>query len=181
MKKFILFLILLLSPLIVFAGGKPIKGAFGITLGQKFDPKQAIGKASLTDGTPMYEFKPKKPFRAFTEYYVLITPKTHKVYSIWGIGKVENTQKCEKEQSLIVSILEKKYGLKQEEGFTSGMMEALAGLKFLSRGDRNVGVKCSGFIDDYQIEIRYYDTKLKELAEKERIELETEKIDTEGL
>ena len=181
MKKFILFLILLLSPLIAFAGGKPIKGAFGITLGQKFDPKQAIGKASLTDGTPMYEFKPKKPFRAFTEYYVLITPKTHKVYSIWGIGKVENTQKCEKEQNFILTALERKYGIKPPDNELIASLSSLYGAKLLQKDGKTIVIKCTGLTDDYSISISYTDDKLEKVAEKERIELETENTDTGGL
>ena len=62
----------------------PISGAFGIQLGEYFNPESAIGTGSLTDGTIMYQFQSEKPFRSFSRYYVLITPKTNKVYSIWG-------------------------------------------------------------------------------------------------
>jgi hypothetical protein len=60
----------------VFATDK-IEGAFGMALGQKFDPEKAIGTSSLTDGTPMYQFNPEKPFRSFTKYFVMITPTSH--------------------------------------------------------------------------------------------------------
>jgi len=48
-----------------------------MALGQKFDPEKAIGTSSLTDGTPMYQFNPEKPFRSFTKYFVMITPTSH--------------------------------------------------------------------------------------------------------
>src|SRR5690348_13888600 len=91
-----------------------IEGAFGKKLGDVFDPSTAIGKSELTDGTPMYEFSTTNGFRSFTKYYVLITPKTKKIYSIWGMGSVANTESGQKEQALIMEILEQKYGPKDK-------------------------------------------------------------------
>ncbi len=42
--------------------GQEITEAFGIALGQYFDTSNSIGKGSLSDGTPMYKFNPKKAF-----------------------------------------------------------------------------------------------------------------------
>lgn len=153
-----------------------IAGGFGKKLGQKFAPSQAIGRGALTDGTPMYMFSPSKNFRSFSNYYVLITPTTHKVYSIWGIGEVENTSQCKKEQSVLMAILQKKYGKPEEDGF----MAAMSDMKNIDQGNRYVLTKCSGF-GDVTIEIRYKDKKLAALAEKERIIIESEKVDSSGL
>ena len=73
-------------------------------------------------------------------------------------------------------MLVRKYG---EEG-DPGLMGALSDARVITRGDRYVVTKCSGF-GDVTIDIRYYDTKLKELAESERIELEAAKVDDSGL
>ena len=153
-----------------------IKGAFGLNLGAVFDPDAAIGKSSLTDGTPMYQFNPKIKFRSFTEYYVMITPKTHKIYSIWGIGNVENTGVGKREQAVLMNILQKKYGKPAKEGLFASLVDA----KQIVQGNRYIIVKVSGFTDT-QIDIRYYDKKLNQLAEKERIKLEVNKIDDSGL
>ncbi len=150
-----------------------ITGAFGITLGQTFMPQEAIGKGSLTDGTPMYQFRPKKKFRSFQRYYALITPKTHKVYAIWGIGNMENDPSCEKEQAFVMAILQKKYG-KVEKG------RLFSDIEEIDQGDRYVLTKCSGF-SDVTLDIRYKDKKLQEQAEKERIILESEKVDSSAL
>lgn len=99
-----------------------ISGAFGIKLGQVFAPSGAIGKGSLTDGTPMYQFSPKKKFRSFSTYYVLITPKTHKVCSIWGIGNMENNPSCKKEQALVMAILQKSMGRWRKTSFFPAFM-----------------------------------------------------------
>jgi len=153
-----------------------ITGAFGIKLGQTFNPQDAIGKSSLTDGTPMYQFSPKKKFRSFSTYYVLITPKTHKVYAIWGIGAMENDPSCKKEQALVMAILQKKYGKVEKDQLFSSLYD----IKQIDQGNRYVLTKCSGF-GDVTLDIRYKDRKLEEQAEKERIILESEKVDSSGL
>ena len=43
-------------------GVETIGGAFGMKLGDDFNPASALSKSALTDGTPMYQFKPDKPF-----------------------------------------------------------------------------------------------------------------------
>ena len=157
-------------------GEEKITGAFGMKLGNYFDPSSAIGSTELTDGTPMYRFSPKKEFRSFDRYYVMITPKTHKIYGIWGIGKAENTEKCKKEQAIIMELLQKKYGFQEKEG----LFDSLWDMKEIDQGNRYIIVKYSGFMD-VTIDIRYYDRDLEKLAEKERIELEASKVDSSGL
>ena len=157
-------------------GAEKITGAFGMKLGDAFDPSSAIGRHELTDGTPMYQFRPKKQFRSFSRYYVMITPKTHKIYSIWGIGRMENDPTCKKEQELVMSILKKKYGQPKKKDLTMSLFDA----EMIDHGNRDIVCKCSGFMD-VTIDIRYTDRKLKELANKERIEQESEKLDSSGL
>ncbi len=178
-----LLILLLLNVLFIANthGEQKIMGAFGIQLGDYFDTSSAIGTGELEDGTPMYQFSPEKKFRSFDDYYVLITPKTHKIYGIWGIGTAENSQKCEKEQALIMDLLKKKYGVKEKEGF----FDPVTGAKNIDQGNRDVTVKCSGFRDmsfvDMSINIRYYDRELKKLAEEERLEIVGSKVDDSGL
>ncbi len=178
-----LLILLLLNVLFIANthGEQKIMGAFGIQLGDYFDTTSAIGTGELEDGTPMYQFTPEKKFRSFDDYYVLITPKTHKIYGIWGIGTAENSQKCEKEQALIMDLLKKKYGVKEKEGF----FDPVTGAKNIDQGNRDVTVKCSGFRDmsfvDMSINIRYYDRELKKLAEEERLEIVSSKVDDSGL
>jgi hypothetical protein len=158
-------------------GEQKIMGAFGVQLGDYFEPAESsIGTSKLTDGTPMYQFNPKNQFRSFGEYYVLITSKTHKVYCIWATGKSVNSETCEKEQDLIMDLLKKKYGNGEKQGF----WDALEARKTIRHGNRYIMSKCSGFMD-VSIEIRYYDTELVALAEKEHLEIESNKVDDSGL
>ena len=153
-----------------------ITGAFGLKLGQTFTPQEAIGKGSLTDGTPVYQFSPRKKFRSFSAYYALITPKTYKVYAISGIGDMENNPSCKKEQALVMAILQKKYGKVEKDVLFSGLYD----IKEIDQGNRYVLTKCSGFVD-VSLNIRYKDKKLEKLAESERINLESGKVDSSGL
>lgn len=178
MKRF--YTPLALVCLVAFAqnatAAEKIEGAFGMKLGEVFEPAKAVGKSELTDGTPMYEFAPEKTFRSFKKYFVLITPKTNRIYSIWGIGSAENTPTAQKEQALIMEILRQKYG----EGEKQGIFDAMTDLTRVNQGERQVMVKISG-ITDVTIDIRYYDAPLTKLAEKERLEIEAKKVDSSSL
>jgi len=176
LKNLFLVLAILLCLIQNATAEEKITGAFGMKLGDIFDPASAIGTGSLTDGTPMYRFNQKKGFRSFSRYYVLITPKTNKIVSIWGIGDIENYPLCKKEQQLIMAILQDKYGKPEKKDLFSRLYD----VKMISQDDRYIMTKCTGF-SDVTIEIRYGDNKLENLAENERIELESKKLDSSGL
>lgn len=154
----------------------PILGAFGVKLGSQFLPSEATGSWSLTDGTPLRKFQPSSRFRSFKNYFVLTTPKTNLIYGIWALGDAENDEKCKKEQALIIAILEQKYGTKEEEQLFGSLYD----IEEVDQGNRHVLTKCSGY-SDVSIDIRYYDKKLKQQAEVERILLESEKVDSSSL
>ncbi len=153
-----------------------ISGAFGIGFGCKFNPDLSIAQYSLTDGTPMYLFHPINKFRSFDRYFVLITPKTHQVYSIWAVGDIENTEIGKKEQAVIVTLLEGKYGKREENNLVNNLYDAV----IVRQNDRDIMVKVSGVFGDHTIDVRYYDNKIKALAEKERIEMELKNVDSAG-
>ena len=157
-------------------GADKIEGAFGMKLGDTFETNSAIGTSKLTDGTPMYEFSTTNGFRSFKRYYVMITPTTKKIYSIWAIGTAENTESAKKEQALIIEILQQKYGAKEKEGF----MDAIGDTKRVDQGSRYILSKISGFTDITH-DLRYYDRELEKLAEKERITEEAKKVNKGGL
>ena len=175
LRKTIAFLSVLLVTSSALAIDK-IDGAFGKMLGDTFDLATAIGTSALTDGTPMYQFRPNKPFRSFNSYYVLITPSTHKIYAIWALGPVGNTETGKKEQALLMQILVDKYGPLDSTGFADTMGDA----KHITQGNRTVYTKINGFTNT-TIDIRYYDADLTGLAERERLAIEAKKVDSSGL
>ena len=60
------------------------------------------------------------------------------------------------------------------------MFSALDDSESIDHGDRYILTKVSG-VFDVTLEVRYYDKKLKEVAEEERLEIESNKVDSSGL
>jgi len=154
-----------------------IVGAFGMKLGDTFSPLSAIGKSSLVDGREMYQFPPQNPFRSLTRYYVLITPTTNKIYSIWGIGVAGNLAKWKLEQDVLMELLTQKYGPPNK----ANIFDSLHDTKEISQGNRAVLTKVTGFGEDATLEIRYYDHDIEKIAEKERLASEAKKAGGGGL
>ena len=124
----------------------------------------------------MYQFAPQNPFRSLTKYYVLITPTTNKIYSIWGMGAAGNTETGKKEQDVIMALLTQKYGSPKKEG----VFDALYDAKQISQGNRTVLTKVTGFVDA-TLEIRYYDHDIEKVGEQERLAIEARKAGGKGL
>jgi hypothetical protein len=153
-----------------------ITGAFGVTLGTKVNLSQYQKTGETTDNTPLYGFTPKNPTQGLTRYYFQATPKTGIIYCVWAMGDCENDDICKKQQAVILDLLKKKYGEEDKEG----MFDDLYDMKRMSRGDRSIVLKCSGFTD-ITLNLYYTDDALEKQAEKERVELEGKKTDDTGL
>lgn len=136
----------------------------------------------LADGTPMYEFSTTNGFRSFRRYGVLITPVTKKIYSIWGISAVSDTN-LEQEQALVTDLLRQKYGAKEDDGLKNSLDNVLR----IDQGNRYIltvmtkRVSTINLLPVYTLNVRYYDRDLDKLAEKERLAEEAKKVDKSGL
>ena len=173
-----------------------IEEAFGKKFGDVFDPATAIGKTETRDGVPIYQFTPDKPFRSLTKYTVLITPKTHRIYSISGIGSFGNNREAaNKEVSIIKELLKQKYPKASDSnGFLESFLDGFNGSSTFKTGSRTVIAEVTGN-SDIRVEIRYNDDDLKKAtkmehsaivdermaAEKKGIENESKKVDASGL
>ena len=142
-----------------------------LKLGQKLDYQFIQGKRSNNKYT--YIFYPDKKFRSFSNYIFSITPKTRKIYSIFAWGDMDDDSTCEKEQTLIMAIIKKKYGEIVKNPFSTSRQDII-------QGNRAVSTECTGLFDK-SLSILYLDSKLGELAEIERIELESSKVESSGL
>ena len=170
----ILASVLLASVSTSLSAAEKITGAFGVKLGQVLSSQMIKTSAFLGDNK--YSFDPEKKFRSFSTYLIEITPKTRKIYSISAMGDMDDDPTCEEEQALIMAIIKKKYGGRIVE--SSLFFER----QIISQGNRSVATTCSGgLFDDETLSIKYSDSKLEELAENERIELESSNVDSSGL
>ncbi len=102
-------LILLISTGLSWAA-EPVTGAFGIQLGQKFDPSRADRDVG-PNGVMMFRFEPQAPYPKLTHYYVMITPKSRLVYGIVARGEIEDEEDREREAKILRDFLYKKYGI----------------------------------------------------------------------
>ena len=173
MKKQIATALLVTLPTALPAA-EPIESAFGMTLGQTFtkDHQSFAGMDYTTAGERMYRFKPENKFRSCSDDHALTTPKTSKVYMIWATGYVGREEaKCEAEKKVIMSILEKKYGASRDSDT-------------IEQDHRWIAVRCKRKYKNgarYDMDIRYVDAEISMAGEKERVEIEAAKINTEGL
>lgn len=187
MKKIFLVTVVMLSVLLNAQGvdnntsnqsNNSIVGGFGLKLGDVFDIKSAIGSSETISGEKLYEVKPSKKIKYFKKYYVLITPKTHKIRQIWGIGSYKNKPSCEKDLGVLEVMLEKKYGKFTEPSFS---MDKAKWVTDNMNKERDIIIKCNGFMDPISFYIIYKDAELNELSKKEEAEIEAEKIDSSAL
>jgi hypothetical protein len=157
LQKFPLILIIVFLSVATFAADK-IEGAFGMKLGDTFDPSSAISVLEGKGGTPpSYQFNATNKFRSFKNYFVMVTPKTHRIYTIWAVGKIGDLQAGKEEQAKVMELLRKQFGNDE----TSTDMK-------IQQGNRLVATKLTGNTDVI-IAIIYTDSDLKVLADKERL------------
>lgn len=143
-----------------------IKGAFGINLGSFFNPQDALETTNLTSGEKMYKINVPKKVRKFIDYYVLITPKTQKIYSIWGEAKFKD-RGAKREFSVIRNLIYKKYNNK-------GKKDMFGDSCTWDIGNCRIYLKSSGY-SSTSLEIRYTNNDLEELAKQEFIQQESSK------
>lgn len=112
-KAFLILASVLLAPVSTsLSAEENITGAFGVKLGQILS-SQMIETPELAftyESDDTYSFYPDKKFRSFSNYTIRITPKTRKIYSISARRGMYDYSTCEKEQTLIMALLTKKYG-----------------------------------------------------------------------
>jgi hypothetical protein len=87
----------------------------------------------------------------------MVTPKTHKIYSVWPVGKIGDLQAGKDEQAKVMELLRKQFG----NGESSTAMK-------IQQGNHLVATKLTGNVD-VVIAIIYSDSDLKKLADEERL------------
>ena len=159
-------------------GNAKVLGGFGLKLGDVFDIKSAKGKTKTTSGETLYSFSPSKKIKYFKKYFVLVTPESHKIREIWGIGSYKNQASCEKNLDVLEVMLEKKYGKFNKPSFS---MNSVKYVTDNFNKNRDIVIKCNGFVQEYSFYIMYKDSTLNELSKKEEAEIEAGKIDSSAL
>lgn len=142
-----------------------ISGAFGL----KFNDKIEKANKSLD----RYKVKPEKKFELFDEYFVALTPKTKKIYSITGSGEVSSG--CREDMNLIKTLLEDKYpDFESIKIFTQDMATNPYRAVTFTKDKVKVILSCSE--ESKRIAITYINFEIEKESEDERVELMQESI-----
>lgn len=81
----------------------------GLKFGDKFTSTNFVEDADAPDFLRA-EFKPKKPLDGFDDYYVYVTPKTHKIARVYACAKDAVDAGANWRRHYLVEALEKRYG-----------------------------------------------------------------------
>jgi len=172
MKKFLTAFIFIFWFVSIASAGELITGAFGINLGEPFDP--GIAKKGRGE---FVNVEPKFPNKLFDNYVLHITPTTKKVIIISATGMV---QKCPPpEFPPLIAILSKKYGNPSNEDYgrlyERVWKDAKSGMIKLACFDiAEEGFTATLFLD-------YIDTQMLKTNLMEKEEIDIRSIDPSGL
>ena len=81
----------------------------GLKFGETFSSTNFVEDANDPDFLRA-AFKPKKPLEGFDDYYVYVTPKTHKVAKIYACAKDAIDPGAQWRRHYLIEALEKRYG-----------------------------------------------------------------------
>ena len=151
-----------------------IKGGFGISLDSPID-KTIINKTIPVEGHTIINIvSPPKPLKFFDSYFVMTTPKTHKVYNISARKTYENSAICDNLLSRLSKILERKYGKMLPLSYSyKGFISRIV------RGN-NVQIQCQGTRSNTLI-LSYGSSSMEEVAKEEAAEIMASEMDTSSL
>ena len=163
--RLVLSILLLATTSAVVAADK-IEGAFGLKLGDVFEPTTPPITAT-PDGAPFslngaYEFTPKERNRDFSDYFVLITPNSHLVCRILAVHKAPGIENSKAFHDCLTAILHLKY---------QGTYDEKSGDSYIAQGKRNIGVTSPTGVDHvWWVAVLYTDDELAQRVGTEKLQ-----------
>jgi len=154
-------------------GSEKVQGAFGLKLGQKFEIEDAIDWEQ-SDGDH-YWFEPENPYNDFVFYSVARTPITGVVAMITGYSAKMTKNQCARKERTLRSIFYSKYPYAydiKDNNYNT--------VTHYGRDPSFVKVACEGFVE-YRLVADYYDLNLNRILKDERMKLNLEAANKDGL
>ena len=109
MHPFVTGLLLSLSVAAVGFGQGKIEGAFGRHLGEEFQPEEGSAEPLEQGATIRCRFKPENPFQGLTDYFVELSPRTHRVCGILAVAPMHTEDEAWRLSTLLGIVLREKY------------------------------------------------------------------------
>jgi len=94
---------------------KQFNAAFGQAFGTGYDPTKAVLAVPTRLGM-LCQFRPEHPHNYFTKYYLVLTPKTHKIYRILAEGPYVDESESYFRMNALLEQLQNQYGLESKSG-----------------------------------------------------------------
>ncbi len=152
-----------------------IEGAFGFKFGEVFDPNSALEKRPVAAGGFIYVVKPPKPSDAFTDYFLVLTPITHKIVGVWANHMFKDQSEALAKQAELAPILEGKYGKINET-------DAQKNKVIIKHEDEYISLETrKGQDGEAAVLINYHSTKLDGVFFQEMKDAAAGKADKSGL
>lgn len=143
-------------------------GAFGILFGSEKPGLNIIDEKITYTGKRIYEIKPPRPMRDMLQnYYVLLTPYSGKVYSIWAQSTFgeKYKSKCEDRKNKLISLLEKEYNQKFKDFKNPNYPNRKTNFKYMSINNTDITISC---MDDGAIlSLKYINAEFAAYAKSE--------------
>lgn len=152
-----------------------LEGLCGIKFGTEFPKNNNPRNGKLTSGEIMYRVNPMKKFMGFTDYYVMTTPISQKIYSIWLSQNFKESAEAREEFEKVSTILENHYKIKGEREIS---FDPLQTYRF---DNGRIVLKCDLGFGENTLEIRAYSDEFEELNEQEKKEAAIKSTDTSAL
>jgi len=152
----------------------PIKGAFGLILGDVYVPKGDEKGIDAAHGTAT--FKPDKPFRSYELYSVSLTPIDARIHTILALKSFPSIEAANEELEVVKAALEAKYGGQMVQETTS-----LGKAYSLRRGENAIMIAVKLGYPRYGVAIIFSNPDLMSQAKKDRAKIEASKTDTSGI
>lgn len=127
-------------------------GLFGKKFGEKIADKLTL-KEDRARGEFYISFQPEKKFRSFTDYRLIVDPRTRFVYGISCVAKIVGRDACEKELEEVKSVFRQKFP------------NASSQLRMIGYGDGGVGWVSAHW--DLKFEMKHPDRKGRTMTPSE--------------
>lgn len=155
---------------------KILEGLCGFKFGTEFPKNNNPKNGKLTTGEIMYRIYPTKKFAGFTDYYVLTTPISQQIYSIWLSQNFEMSSVAREEFDKICTILENHYKIKGKDDYFS-----IDSTRTYNFDNGRIVLKLNTGLSNHTLEIRAYSDEFEELNTQEKKEIAIKTTDTSAL
>ena len=184
MNRLLFFMIVCLVPVVVFAGDDVIEGGFGLKFGETVDVENMEKIQNEKEGGVRYAYTPEHPYGPLTQYELVVTPKSNRVYKIEAMENFSSMSDCRRELLRLEKVLSKKY--KRTGAKVSTRFGDIPKITF-GKSSKNIVALCKGVFNSRQLVLTYLDedllseVKMEDSDGEKANEVPTSTHDTSGL